>query len=271
MVERTGGCIVWGGSVRLSPADDILIRVERPLDLDSEGQLVASVLSKKAAAGSTHVLIDLPVGATAKVRSAHAAASLGRRLQEVGGAIGLQVFLRVTDGEQPVGRGIGPALEARDVLAVLQGTREAPADLRERALRLAADILEMGGAAPAGGGLKLATEVLADGRAWAKFQAICSEQGGLRSLPMAAHLHTVESPGTGRVTRIDNRLLARAAKLAGAPTAPAAGIDVHARLGDRVEAGQPLFTLHAQAPGELAYALEFVRARPPIFQISENV
>ena len=153
VVERTGGCIVWGGSVRLSPADDILIRVERPLDLDSEGQLVASVLSKKAAAGSTHVLIDLPVGATAKVRSAQAAAALGRRLQEVGSAIGLHVALRVTDGEQPVGRGIGPALEARDVLAVLQGTPEAPADLRERALRLAADILEMGGAAPAGGGL----------------------------------------------------------------------------------------------------------------------
>ena len=271
VVERTGGCIVWGGSVRLSPADDILIRVERPLDLDSEGQLVASVLSKKAAAGSTHVLIDLPVGATAKVRSAQAAAALGRRLQEVGSAIGLHVALRVTDGEQPVGRGIGPALEARDVLAVLQGTPEAPADLRERALRLAADILEMGGAAPAGGGLTLATQVLADGRAWATFQAICAEQGGLRSIPVATHRHTVASPSTGRVSRIDNRLLARAAKLAGAPTAAAAGIDVHARLGDQVEAGQPLFTLHAQAPGELAYALQFIRSRPPIFQISENL
>ncbi|HFH3060255.1 TPA: thymidine phosphorylase, partial [Pseudomonas aeruginosa] len=151
------------------------------------------------------------------------------------------------------------------------GTPEAPADLRERALRLAADILEMGGAAPAGGGLTLATQVLADGRAWATFQAICAEQGGLRSIPVATHRHTVASPSTGRVSRIDNRLLARAAKLAGAPTAAAAGIDVHARLGDQVEAGQPLFTLHAQAPGELAYALQFVRSRPPIFQISENL
>lgn len=271
VVERTSGCIVWGGSVRLSPADDILIRVERPLDLDSEGQLVASVLSKKAAAGSTHVLIDLPVGATAKVRSARAAASLGRRLQEVGSAIGLQVSLRVTDGEQPVGRGIGPALEARDVLAVLRGASEAPADLRERALQLAGDILEMGGAAPAGSGLKIASQVLADGRAWTKFQLICAEQGGMRSIPTALHRHTVESLAAGRVTRIDNRLLARAAKLAGAPSAPAAGIDVHVRLGDRVEPGQPLFTLHAQAPGELAYVLEFVRSRPPIFEISENV
>ena len=68
VVEQEGGCIVWGGAVDLSPADDILIRVERLLDLDSEGQLVASVLSKKIAAGATHVVLDLPVGPTAKLQ-----------------------------------------------------------------------------------------------------------------------------------------------------------------------------------------------------------
>lgn len=269
-VERTGACIVWGGSVRLSPADDILIRVERPLDLDSEGQLVASVLSKKAAAGSTHVLIDLPVGPTAKVRSAEAANRLGSRLVEVGRSIGLQVALRVTDGLQPVGRGIGPALEARDVLAVLRREADAPDDLRQRALRLAGDILEMGGGAPAGGGLRLATEVLADGRAWAKFSAICEAQGGLREVPLAPHRHVVEAPSAGHVAAVDNRVLSRAAKLAGAPKAPAAGVDVHVRLGDIVRASQPLFTLHAQAPGELAYALQYVASRPAIFQLSER-
>jgi thymidine phosphorylase len=268
-VERTGACIVWGGSARLSPADDILIRVERPLDLDSEGQLVASVLSKKAAAGSTHVLIDLPVGPTAKVRSAEAAQTLGRRLVEVGRSIGLQVALRITDGVQPVGRGIGPALEARDVLAVLRRQADAPDDLRQRALRLAGDILELGGAAAAGSGLRLATEVLADGRAWVKFAAICEAQGGLRDVPVASHRRVVEAPSAGRITAIDNRVLSRAAKLAGAPNAPAAGVDVHVRLGDIVRAGQPLFTLHAQAPGELAYARQYVEGRPPIFQISE--
>jgi thymidine phosphorylase len=268
-VERTGACIVWGGSVRLSPADDILIRVERPLDLDSEGQLVASVLSKKAAAGSTHVLIDLPVGPTAKVRSAEAAQALGRRLVEVGRAIGLQVALRITDGLQPVGRGIGPALEARDVLAVLRRQAGAPDDLRARALRLAGDILELGGAAAPGAGLRLAGDVLADGRAWAKFQAICEAQGGMRALPVAPHRHVVAAGAAGRVVAVDNRVLSRAAKLAGAPLAPAAGVDVHVRLGDAVRAGQPLFTLHAQAPGELAYAQQYVASRPPIFQISE--
>ncbi|MBL8346298.1 MAG: thymidine phosphorylase family protein [Rubrivivax sp.] len=268
-VERTGACIVWGGSVRLSPADDILIRVARPLDLDSEGQLVASVLSKKVAAGSTHVLIDLPVGQTAKVRSVEAADQLGRRLQDVGRAIGLQVALRITDGQQPVGRGIGPALEARDVLAVLRRQADAPDDLRQRALRLAADILEMGGAARAGEGLRLAGEVLADGRAWATFRAICEAQGGLREVPIAAHRQAVVAGRAGRVASIDNRVLARAAKLAGAPQSPAAGIDVHARVGDLVQRGQPLFTLHAQAPGELDYALQYVSSRPPIFDLTE--
>ena len=268
VVERTGGCIVWGGSVCLSPADDLLIRVERPLDLDSEGQLVASVLSKKAAAGSTHVVIDLPVGPTAKVRSEAAAATLGRRLQQVGRAVGLEVALRVSDGLQPVGRGIGPALEARDVLAVLHDSADAPDDLRRRALDLAGDILEMGGAAAAGRGVRLAAEVLADGRARARFEEICAAQGGRREIPVAPHRRPVEAHASGRITGIDNRMLARAAKLAGAPGAQAAGIDVEVRLGDRVERGQSLFTLHAQASGELAYALDFLDSRLPIFQIA---
>lgn len=257
VVERTGGCVVWGGAVRLSPADDILIRVERPLDLDSQGQLVASVLSKKAAAGSTHVLIDIPVGPTAKVRSMHDAALLDRLLEEVGRALELQVRVVQTDGLAPVGRGIGPALEARDVLAVLRNQMSAPADLAQRSLQLAGQILEFGGAAAPGNGLVLATDVLADGRAWRKFQEICEAQGGLREPPVAAHQQPVQAPRSGSVIAIDNRHLARIAKLAGAPTAPCAGIDLHVRPGEFVERGQPLFTLHAATPGELAYALEY--------------
>src|SRR3970040_176642 len=104
VVEREGGCIVWGGTVRLSPADDILIRVERPLDFDSEGQLVASVLSKELAAGATHAVCDWPVALTAKVRSREAARRLGERLPQVGSILGLNARILETDGSQPVGR-----------------------------------------------------------------------------------------------------------------------------------------------------------------------
>jgi thymidine phosphorylase len=270
VVERTGGCIVWGGAVRLSPADDILIRVERPLDLDSQGQLVASVLSKKSAAGSTHVLIDIPVGPTAKVRSHEAANLLAHQLQSTAQAIGLQLRVVLTDGSAPVGFGIGPALEARDVLAVLRNEAGAPADLAQRSLLLAGHLLEMGGVAPEGAGAALAHAVLADGRAWRKFQDICEAQGGMRTPLPSACRHEVPALRSGCVLGIDNRRLARIAKLAGAPGDPGAGIDLHVRVGDFVERGQPLFSLYADTPGELAYALDYASVQSETIHVSED-
>jgi thymidine phosphorylase len=270
VVERTGACIVWGGAVRLSPADDILIRVERPLDLDSQGQLVASVLSKKIAAGSTHVLVDVPVGPTAKVRSAAAAGELAHQLEQVGGALGLQVRVLQTDGLAPVGRGIGPALEARDVLAVLRNESAGPADLARRALLLAGELLEFGGAAPPGSGTARAADVLANGEAWRKFREICEAQGGFREPSQAPHRLPVTARRSGAVVAIDNRRLARIAKLAGAPQAPCAGLELHVRCGDFVERGQPLFTLHAESPGELAYAFEYAQVQADTVLVSED-
>ena len=270
VVEREGGCIVWGGAVRLSPVDDLLIRIERALDLDSEGQLVASVLSKKVAAGATHVVLDLPVGPTAKIRDCEAARAMSKRLSAVGSAFGLTTRTIVSDGMQPVGRGIGPALEARDVLAVLQGQPAAPDDLRERALALAAALLEMIGLAPAGLGHARATAALADGRAWSKFQAICEAQGGMRLPPVAQHREPVLALEVGIVRAIDNRRVAKTAKLAGAPDAKASGIELHARLGDHVAAGQPLYTIHAETRGELDYALDYALANRGSFTISHD-
>ena len=267
VVEREGGCIVWGGSVRLSPADDILIRVERALDLDSPAQLVASVLSKKIAAGSTHVLLDLPVGPTAKIRTASDATELSDLLAAVAAAFDLKVRPILTDGTQPVGRGLGPALEARDVLAVLRGDEGAPDDLRDRAIHLAGAILELGGAAVAGGGEELAAAMVSDGRALAKFMAICDAQGGFTEPRPAPLQHVIEATSPGLLSAIDNRLLARVAKLAGAPQSSSAGLELHVKLGDPIDRGQPLMTLHGESPGELAYALAFAGANPDILQV----
>jgi thymidine phosphorylase len=270
VVEREGGCIVWGGAVRLSPADDTIIRIERALDLDGEGQLIASVLSKKLAAGSSHVVIDIPVGPTAKVRNEAVAKGLADRLRDTAQAFGLEARIVVSDGLQPVGRGIGPALEARDVLAVLQSKPDAPIDLRERAITLAGALLELVGAAQEGNGKILASEVLADGRAWKKFQRICEAQGGLRSPPAAMHRRPVLAAKSGCVSSIDNRRLAMVAKLAGAPSAKAAGVELHMRLGSEIDSGQPLYTVHAETPGELAYALDYVEANADMIGLSES-
>ncbi len=271
VVAQEGGCIAWGGAVSLSPADDILIRVERPLDIDSTGQLVASVLSKKIAAGSTHVLIDIPIGDTAKVRSQDEAQRLSDTLATVGNALGIEVRTVITDGSQPVGRGIGPALEARDVLAVLQRHAEAPSDLRQRALFLSAQLLELGKKAAIGEGFALAQQTLDTGAAWEKFKAICIAQGGMRTPPVANHTVDILAPKAGQVIAIDNRRLARIAKLAGAPKAPAAGVDFQAPLGTIVKAGQVLFTLHAESRGELEYARTYAESQSDVILLREAI
>jgi thymidine phosphorylase len=270
VVEREGGCIAWGGAVRLSPADDIIIRIERALDIDTEGQMIASVLSKKIAAGSTHLVLDMPVGATAKVRNEQSADALSAGLRNVATAFGMQARVIVGDGRQPVGRGIGPALEARDVLAVLQGAAGAPQDLRARAVTLAGALIELAGAAKEGHGETLVAQTLADGRAWTKFQRICEAQGGMREPPRSRHRHPLLAGRAGRVAEIDNRRIAKLAKLAGAPDAKAAGVELHVKLGSKVSAGESLCTLHAEAPGELAYALQYASANPGIIGIDEQ-
>ena len=271
VVEQENGCIAWGGSVGLSPADDILIRVERVLNLDSAGQLVASVLSKKIAAGSTHVVIDIPIGPTAKVRDFIAAEKLRTKFEMVGHKMGLKVIVVFSEGLKPIGRGVGPALEARDVLDVLQNKPHAPKDLRKQALFLAGKVLEFSPKVEENTGIDIATEILESGKAWNKFQAICEAQGGMREPTTAPYSHTITACQDGVIASINNRRLATIAKLAGAPRAKAAGIELHINLNSQVEKGQPIFTIYAEAKGELEYAVSAIRSEHDVMQINGEV
>ncbi|HBN23045.1 MAG TPA: thymidine phosphorylase [Holosporales bacterium] len=270
VVEKEKGCIAWGGSVSLSPADDMMIRVETALDLDSEGQLVASVLSKKIAAGSTHVLIDIPIGPTAKVRSQKMADLLKDYLESVGKSLGIVVKIIFSDGTQPVGRGVGPALEARDIISVLKVAPDAPQDLRERSLVLAGHIIEFSPNVKEGDGLNIATQILDSSQAWEKFQRICTAQGGMREIPKAPFTHVYKAQQKGTIVQIDNRQLSLVAKFAGAPSAKAAGIDLSIFLGKVVEKGDDLFTVHANSSGELAYTLDYLHDNTDIIIIQEE-
>lgn len=269
VVEQENGCIVWGGSVSLSPADDLLIRIERTMNLDSEGQMIASILSKKIAAGSNHIVIDMPIGLTAKVRSFENAELLKHLLESVGEVFGVQVRVIFSDGSQPVGRGIGPALEARDVLAVLSNAPNAPQDLRRRALTLAGELIEFSPNVRKGDGKAIATALLDNGKALRKFEAICKAQGGMFEIPTSPYQHTIYAKKSGKITAIDNRLIARLAKLAGAPKAKSAGLELFSQVNMTVEKDQPLFVIHAENRGELNYALEFLEQGHSIFQIED--
>ena len=257
VVDRTGGCIAWGGRVNLSPADDVLISVERPLSIDTPEQMVASILSKKVAAGVGRLLIDLPLGPTAKVRDGRAALRLRKLFEYVAGHLGLAIEVTVTDGSQPIGRGVGPVLEARDVMAVLDGRPDAPADLREKAIRLAGQVLDTDPALPGGAGEARARELLASGAARAKMGQMIEAQG---ASPLAAGLseqtHEVLAPVGGLVRGIDCHRIANIARLAGAPNDAGAGLDLFKREGEAVKAGEPLYRIHGSDPFDFGFAVE---------------
>ncbi len=257
IVRHHRGCLAWGGTARLAPVDDLLISVERPLSMDSPGQMIASILSKKVAAGATHLLIDIPVGSSAKVRDRQAALRLRKLFEYVGDRMGLNIEVVITDAEQPIGRGIGPVLETQDVMRVLRNQPEAPMDLRDKALRLAGRILEFDPDVRGGKGYAIARDILDSGRALAKMEAIIAAQGARSEVLEPGSLQQqILAPRDGNVTRIDNLQMARIARFAGAPMDKGAGVYLHRKLGDPVRKGEPLYTIYAGFKADFNFAIE---------------
>lgn len=261
IVETTSGCLVWGGAVDLSPVDDKIIRAENPLSLDPTGQLIASVLSKKYSAGSTHVIIDVPYGESAKVDGHSEARELGDDFESVGDHLGMQVAPTVSPGHEPIGRGIGPVLEARDVLEVLGGG--GPEDLRLKSERLAQLLLDDCGADAD------AVEILESGRAEDKFREIVAAQGGdpdvtPADLSPGDECATVAADRGGVVTHIDNRIVSELGRRAGAPKDPRAGLTLAPHVGDEITAGDDLFTVYAETASKLDDALALADRAEPV-------
>ena len=258
IVRDHRGCLAWGGTANLSPADDVLISVERPLSIDSPAQMVASILSKKIAAGSTHLVLDIPIGPTAKVRSMPDAQRLRRLFEYVASRMHLSLDVVITDGRQPVGVGIGPVLEARDVMRVLENDPRAPNDLRQKALRLAGRLIECNPDVRGGDGFAIARDILDSGRALARMNAIIAAQGSRgfdHNHPELGSLtFEVLASAAGVVTGIDNLQIARVARLAGAPKVKNAGVDLLRKLGDTVATGDVLYRVHAEFHTDLAFA-----------------
>ncbi len=255
IVREQRGCLAWGGTAKLAPADDILISVERPLAIDSQAQMVASILSKKRACGSTHLLIDIPAGPRAKVRTMKEAMQLRKLFEYVGDRIGLVTQVVITDGRQPIGRGIGPVLECRDVMQVLKNDPDAPHDLREKSLQLAGRLIEFDADVRGGEGYDIARNILDSGRAMEKMNQIIDAQGKQTAHFPVGHLtREIAAISSGTVVEIDNLIMARIARLAGAPLDKGAGVVLLKKLGDSVKAGDPLFRIHAEFPSDFEFA-----------------
>jgi len=258
IVAKENAVLAWGGRMNLSPADDVLISVERPLRLDTFEQMVASIISKKVAAGSTHLVIDIPVGPTAKVRSQNDAVRLRKLFEYVARHMGLETTIVFTDGSQPIGRGVGPVLEARDVMAVLRNEPDAPVDLRDHALALAGHMLDFDPALAGGRGYARALELLASGEALAAMERLIEAQGANPAKPeLGKFQHEVTANESGRVIAIDCERIARIARHAGAPMDQGAGLDLMHKVGASVNKGDTLYRIYANSQTGLGFACDF--------------
>ena len=259
IVQKSKGCIVWGGALRLASADDKLIKIRNPLSLDPEGVMLASILAKKKSVGAEYVVIDIPIGRGVKLANQADAKRLADQFISIGKRLGMKIEVLITDGSEPIGVGIGPALECADVIEVLNNT--GPADLREKSCRLAGEILEMTGKMKKGAGFDAAEAILNSGKAIAKFQEIVELQGGkkgikLSDVPVAKYRHVVAAEANGRVFHIDNRMLSKIARAAGAPNDKVAGVKLLCERGDKVRVGDPLFEIHSDSETKLDFAIK---------------
>ncbi|MEM2273340.1 MAG: AMP phosphorylase [Candidatus Bathyarchaeia archaeon] len=266
VVEKANGCIVWGGTLDLAPADDIFIRVEHPLSIDPI--LLPSIMSKKKAVGANFLAIDIPTGRGTKVKTIGEADLLAKDFIELGRRLGIRVKCAVTYGEQPIGYAIGPALEAWEALNTLMG-RSRPYDLIDKATHIAGILLEMSGKIRSGGGRDLALKILESGKAEEKLREIISAQGGNpkitpEDIALGSEKYTVYSRKNGLVLWIDNSLIVEAARMAGAPRDKGAGILLHKKIGDKVSKGEPLVTIYAERSSKLEKPIKVFEETPAI-------
>jgi len=258
IVDKVGGFMTWGGGVDLAAADDKMIQARHPLSLDPQGMLLASIMAKKFSVSANRVLIDIPIGPQVKIKTRKEANNLKKRFLKLGKALGMRVKVIFTNGDEPIGRGIGPNLEAMDVMKVLQNEPDAPKELREKSLEMAGMLLEMCGKALPLRGKSLATKILDSGKAYEQMMKIIDAQGRKKTaLRPGKFSKTIKALKSGTVSEINNSLVSHVARTAGAPKDPTAGMYMHKKLHDKVSKGEPLYTIYADSEERLSYTSEY--------------
>ncbi|MFX0151446.1 MAG: thymidine phosphorylase, partial [Candidatus Hodarchaeota archaeon] len=267
IAQQVNGLIAWHG-YNMVPADDKLIRdVQFPLGLDPEPMMMASVLSKKLAMGVNFLVLDIPIGAGTKVPDTEVGKRLAHRFSELGQALGIRIESGITYGASPVGHAVGPALEAREALSALLNPKNASDSLIGKSTSLAGILLEIAGKAIQGQGQDLANDILFSGEAYKKFKEILEAQNGdpnilPENIEVGAAVYEYLAPQNGWVVEINNKVIKRAAKAAGAPTDKRAGVQFLKKK-DSVKRGEVIFRLHAPNEKKLASAeAELAKALP---------
>jgi len=257
IVTKTGACLVWGGALEMLTADTKIIQIEKALKLDPEAQLLASIMSKKLAMGSNHILVDIPFGDGAKV-SHKKALELKNKFELIGKKFNKKIKCVLTNGNQPIGNGIGPILGMKDILKVLRQENGRPLDLEKKALFLSGELLELTGKAKKGKGEIFAQSILNSGKALTKFTQIIEAQNGkIKDFGEAEFKRDIVIQRDIKIKKIYNKKIIFLARILGCPTDKFAGVYLYKHVNDRIEKGQKLLTLYSNSESRLKEAIEY--------------
>ncbi|MGC9209481.1 MAG: AMP phosphorylase [Nitrososphaeria archaeon] len=269
VVKKTHGCIVWNDSLGVAPADNLIIKVERPLRIDPEGLMIASILSKKLALGVKQMVLDIPFGRGTKVIDEKVGKELAERFERIGSLLNIQVVSALTYGSQPVGHAVGPALEAKEALEALITPSKAATSLINKSAALAGLLLESSGLVNKHAGYDAAMRYITNGKAYSKLREIIGEQGGNPNvrpddLPIGGYTYDVTSNVDGYVTDVDNTLINQIAITLGAPYDKGAGLLLFKKENSKVRKGEKVMRLYAESENKLDDALRLLEKMSPI-------
>lgn len=256
IVRKTGACMIWGGSLKLAPADDVLISVEKDLHAQSYNKLIASIVAKKISMGISNILIDIPYGKSAKVKTPDDAQMLSKKFVKLFEQVGIKCETFTRFVTEPDSNGIGPVLEVRDILYVLERSDERPLGLEKTALDMAGQLIEMAGKADYGKGRKMAVEILESGKALEKFWEIAKAQGSKKivkstDLKPAEYSYSFPATRAGRVSFVDNHEIVNITRALGCPFIKDAGVYFHKSVGDKVQKNEKILTIYATSMDRL--------------------
>ncbi|MEA3414279.1 MAG: thymidine phosphorylase family protein [Nanoarchaeota archaeon] len=264
IVKKIGCCLTWGGSMGMVPADSKIIKVEKMLKIDPEAQLLASIMSKKLAVGSKYLLIDIPYGKNAKVTKSKAL-RLKKKFEGLAKHFGIKIQVVLTSAKEPIGNGIGPALEMRDIVKILNPIKKGPLDLEKKSLYLSGILLEMTKKAKKGKGYFIAKEILDSGQAWKKFIQIIKAQGGeIKEIIPSKISKDIFAKKSGKIKKVNNKLINELSRVAGAPIDKYAGVYLYQHCSCKIEKGEKILTIYAESKARLEEALKFYERHLPI-------
>ncbi len=245
LVRANNGALVDYDSMEETKVHHLLHDVRSQLGINQNELVLASIIAMMISCGVSHLVLDIPVGANARVRSTNEAIRIRKQVEYIGDMLGLSIDAVVTDGSEPIGNGVGAVLEARDVLQVLHNDAAAPIDLKEKSLFLAGRVLEFDPQLRGGQGYAAAKEILESGRALAAFEKIVNAQGAKPTAVLGQYVRDVVAPYDGIISGINNTTINKIGVYAGATQCLGSGLDLKKKTGDRVKAGEVLYTIYS--------------------------